>query len=300
MSKTGLLELNAVVAVAATRNFRVAASELGLSPSALSHAVAALEARMGVRLFHRTTRSVSPTAAGEEFLGRIRPALKEIAAAMEAANQFRHTPAGVLRINTSEGGVRGLLMPVIVEFTRRFPDMRIDIVTEGRLVDIIADGFDAGIRLAETVPQDMIAVPLTEEECFAVVASPGYFEMHAHPTTPMDLLAHDCIRLRLPSGLVYRWEFEKRGEEIRLDVTGPLTLQATDLIIEAALAGAGIAYVTLRNAAPYLADGRLVRVLADWTPPFPGLRLYYSGHRHVPAGLRAFIDLMREMKIRAQ
>lgn len=294
MNRAGLLELNAVVAVAAARNFRAAAVELGMSPSALSHAVAALEARIGVRLFNRTTRSVALTEAGADFLARIRPALKDISAAMEAVNQFRATPTGTLRINTSEGAATRLLMPIVLEFRARFPDMHVDIVTEGRMVDIIADGFDAGIRLAEAVPQDMIAVALTEEESFAVVGAPSYFARHAKPLTPADLLSHQCIRLRLPSGTIYRWEFEKRGEEIRLDVAGALTLQSHELTYEAALAGAGLAYVNMRQAAPYIEAGKFIRVLEDWTPSFPGLRLYYSSHRHVPAGLGAFIDLVRE------
>lgn len=295
MQKAGLLELNAVVAVAASKNFRAAAAELGMSASALSHAVAALEARMGVRLFNRTTRSVSLTEAGEQFLGRIGPALKEIAEAMEAANEFQAAPSGTLRINTSEGGARALLIPIVLEFLRRFPDVHVDVVSEGRMVDIVADGFDVGIRLIETVPQDMIAIPLRAEERFFVVGSPGYFERHGRPLVPADLSHHACLRMRLPSGAVYRWEFERHGEEIRLDVRGPMTLQSTDLMLEAALGGAGLAYMTARNVGPDLAAGRLVSVLEDWTPPFPGLCLYYSGHRHVPAALRAFVDVAKEM-----
>ena len=294
MSKAGLLELNAVAAVAAAKNFRAAAAELGMSASALSHAVAALEARMGVRLFNRTTRSVSLTEAGERFLEKVGPALKDIAAAMEAANQFRATPSGTLRINTSEGGARRLLIPIVLEFLRRFPDVHVDIVSEGRMVDVVADGFDAGIRLIETVPQDMIAIPLRAEERFFVVGAPAYFEKHGRPAAPTDLLNHACLRLRLPSGAVYRWEFERHSEEIRLDVKGPMTLQSMDLMLEAAVGGAGLAYMTEQNVAEELAAGRLETVLEDWTPPFPGLCVYYSGHRHVPPALRAFIDVARE------
>lgn len=295
MQKTGLIELNAVVAVAAARNFRAAAAELGMSTSALSHAVAALENRIGVRLFNRTTRSVSLTEAGEQFLGKIGPALKDISAAMEAATQARATPAGTLRINTSEGGARRILIPIVLEYVRRFPDVHVDIVSDGRMIDIVADSFDVGIRLIETVPQDMIAVPLKAEERFFVVGAPSYFEKHGRPQTPNDLLRHACLRLRLPSGTVYRWEFERHGEEIRLDVKGPMTLQSMDLMLEAAVGGAGLAYMTRQNVEVDLAAGRLTTVLEDWTPPFPGLCLYYSGHRHVPATLRAFLDVAREM-----
>ncbi|WP_374369282.1 LysR family transcriptional regulator [Dongia sp.] len=293
MQKSGLLELNAVVAVADHRNFRAAAAALGLSPSALSHAVAALEGRLGVRLFNRTTRSVSLTEAGERFLARLRPALRDIDAAMDAVNQFRDTPTGTLRLNTSEGAARQILEPVILAFMRDYPDMQVDLVTEGRFVDIVAEGFDAGIRLAEAVPQDMIAVPIGPDQCFAVTASPGYFADHPRPRTPGDLLGHECIRMRKASGGLYHWEFEKHGEEMTLDVKGKLTLDNHHLIRAACLAGAGIAYLNEPFAAADIKAGRLVRVLADWTPPFPGLCLYYPGHRHVPAGLRAFIDLAR-------
>ncbi|MDL2399143.1 LysR family transcriptional regulator [Rhizobium mayense] len=293
--KTGLVELNAVAAVAAARNFRVAARELGMSASALSHAIATLEARMGVKLFNRTTRSVSLTEAGEEFLSRVGPALREISDAMEAVNQFRATPTGTLRINTAEGAARGLLMPFVLEFHRRFPDVHVDIVTEGKMIDIVADGFDAGIRIAETVPQDMVAVMLKAEERLIVTAARSYIEKRGRPETPQDLLAHDCIRLRLPSGTVYRWEFERHGQEIRLDVQGPMTLQSAELMLEAVLGGAGIGYMTERTAALGLAEGKLVHLLEDWTPPFPGICLYYPRHRHVPAGLKAFVGVIREM-----
>lgn len=296
MNRAGLFELNAVVAVSTHRSFRAAAVELGMSPSALSHAIAALEQRMGVRLFNRTTRSVSLSEAGEVFLTRIRPALRDISAAMDSVNQFRDTPTGTLRINTAEGAARQILQPVIFAFLRQYPDMQLDLVTDGRLIDIVAEGFDAGIRLAETVPQDMISIPCGPDQRFAVVATPAYFEAHGRPKTPADLTSHACIRRRFHSGAIFRWEFEKRGAEMVIDVSGPLTLDSDNLMIEAALQGLGVAYLTEWNVAPHLANRRLERVLLDWTPPFPGMRLYYSGHRHVPAGLRAFIDLTRRAK----
>ncbi|MDM0008138.1 LysR family transcriptional regulator [Variovorax sp. J22G73] len=295
MKRNGLSELDGVVAVAAHRSFRKAAAELGVSPSALSQSVAGLEAQMGVRLFHRTTRSVALTQAGEDFLDRVRPALRQLAAAMDATNAFRGKPVGTLRINTSEGAARLVLVPVVGEFLRRYPDMAVELVTEGRLVDIVKAGFDAGIRFTENVPQDMIAVACSPPLRHAVVASPAYFEGRSRPAHPDDLAAHSCIRARLAAGALYRWEFERNGEVFEVEVPGALTLDNQTLIVRAAVNGLGIGYVPDWAVADHLASGRLVRVLQDWTPPSPGLSLYYSGHRHVPAGLRAFVDLVREL-----
>lgn len=299
MKRPGLFELNAVVAVATHRNFRAAAAELDMSPSALSHAIGTLEKRLGVRLFNRTTRSVSLSEAGEQFLARVRPALREISEAMEAANEFRDTPAGLLRINASDGAGAQFFVPVVLEFLRRYPDMQLDLVTDGRFVDIVAEGFDAGVRLAEAVPQDMIAIPCGPEISFAVVGSPAYFEGREIPGVPGDLLGHECVRVRLPSGMLMRWEFERHGEEMLVDVRGALTLNSHNLLVEAALGGAGLIWTSEWAVAEHLAAGRLVRVLEDWTPSYPGLCLYYPGRRHVPAGLRAFIALIREFNTRA-
>lgn len=295
MQKSGLMELNAVVAVSTHRSFRRAAAELGLSPSALSHAIAALEQRLGVRLFHRTTRSVSLSEAGEQFLMRVQPALREISAAMEAVGEFRDTPAGTLRLNTSEGAAQMVLTPIVLEYLKRYPDMRVDIVTDRSLVDIVAGGFDAGIRLAESVPQDMIAIPITPPLRFAVVGAPLYFANRKKPKVPADLIGHNCIRVRFPSGTVYKWEFEKRGDVQSIDVSGSLTLDSHHLMLEAALQGAGIAWTNEFAASAHLESGSLVRVLKDWTPEYPGLSLYYPANRYMPAGLRAFINLVREI-----
>ncbi|MDR6290450.1 MULTISPECIES: LysR family transcriptional regulator [Inquilinus] len=295
MHRSGLVELEAVVAVARRGNFRAAAADLGMSSSALSHAVRGLEARLGVRLFNRTTRSVSLSAAGEQFVAGVAPALSDIRGAMEAVNRHRDTPAGTLRLNTSAGAARRILTPIILEYLRRYPEMKVDLVTEGRLIDIVVDGFDAGIRMAETVPGDMIAVPVGGALRFAVVAAPAYFADRPRPQTPGDLMAHRCIRARMPSGVIYRWEFERRGEALALDVPGPIILDEPTLMIEAALAGLGVAYLSEWSVLADIAAGRLVRVLEDWTPSFAGLALYYPGRRHVPAGLRAFIDLVREV-----
>jgi len=296
MRSSGLVELDAVLAVARHRNFRAAAIELGLSRSALSHAVAALEQRLGIRLFNRTTRSVALTEAGAEFVARVAPALGDIRDAMAMAASQRATPAGTLRLNTSVGAARQVMTPVILEYLSRYPQMQIDIVTEGRLVDIVVAGFDAGIRLADAVPQDMVAVPLGPDQRFAVVGSPAYFETHPRPRSPHDLPAHRCIRSRLPGGGIYRWEFERHGEAIAIDGEGPLTLDEPNLMLEAARAGLGLAYLTEWNVAADLAAGRLVRVLEDWTPRFPGLCLYYPRGRHLSTGLRALVDLIREQR----
>jgi DNA-binding transcriptional LysR family regulator len=288
-------EYEAIVCLARTSNFRAAAADLGMSPSALSHAVAAVEARLGIRLFNRTTRSVSLTEAGEQFVARIAPALADIRNAVEEVNVHRETPMGTLRINTSVGASHQF-MPTVLEFMRRYPDMKVDITTENRLVDIVAGGFDAGIRLAEYLPQDMISVPLGDEQRMVVVASPDYFARHGVPQSPGDLLKHRCIRMRMPSGNVWAWEFERRGELVKIDVDGSLTLDEPENMIRAALAGVGVAFMNEWTIVDHIADGRLVRAMDEWTPPFPGLCLYYPGRRHVPAGLRAMIDLIRERR----
>jgi DNA-binding transcriptional LysR family regulator len=294
MIDTGLFELNAVAAISTHRSFRAAATELGISPSALSHAIAGLEKRLGVRLINRTTRSVSLSEAGARFLARVSPALREIAGAMEDVNEFRATPTGTLRINTKERAAHQILRPVVAKFLRRYPDMQVELTMEARLIDIVAEGFDAGIRLAEAIPQDMVAVPCGPDSRFIVVGAQAYFERAPVPRSPSDLLAHDCIRRRMPGGTLYRWEFSRRGEEIALDVPGRLTLDNDSLMVEAALEGLGLAFVSDFWVADHLAAGSLRAVLEDWTPPFPGLRLYYPPHRHITAGLRAFVDLIRE------
>jgi DNA-binding transcriptional LysR family regulator len=296
MSRGRLIELEAAVAVARRRSFRAAAAELGLSSTALSQAIAELEARLGVRLFNRTTRSVSPTPAGEQFVAEIAPALTAIRDAADAVNQHRSTPAGVLRLNTTLGAARRILRPIVFEYLNRYPEMSVDIVTEGKLIDIVREGFDAGFRLAEQVPADMISVPLGRDERLIIVGSPAYLAERALPTMPLDLAEHDCIRMRLSGGMVYRWEFEKDGEQLLVDASGRLTLDDSSLIRDAALAGCGLAYMSAWDVADDLHDGRLVQLLAEWTPPFPGVCLYYPGRRHVPAGLRAFIDLIRERR----
>ncbi|MCB8882107.1 LysR family transcriptional regulator [Acidisoma cellulosilytica] len=293
MVKASLFELEAVTAVARTGGFRSAAQSLEMSASALSHAVASLEARLGVRLFNRTTRSVALSAAGEQFVADVAPALAAIGSAIETIGERNAEPSGTLRLNTSAGAARMLLVPLILDYIRRYPGMEVEIVTEGALVDVIGQGFDAGIRLAEAVPPDMISIPIQPLLYSAVVGAPSYFEKRNRPTVPSDLLQHTCIRARMASGRLYRWEFERRGENLLIDVPGRLTLDESSLMLEAAIAGAGLAYLSEYAVAAHVAAGRLVKVLEDWIPPYPGLCLYFAGRRHIPAKLRALIDLIR-------
>jgi DNA-binding transcriptional LysR family regulator len=288
------LELEAVVAVARHGGFRVAARELDMSSSALSHAVAALEARLGVRLFNRTTRSVALSAEGEQFVGEIAPALAAIRTAMERIDEHRAEPAGNLRLNLPLGAGRMVLSPLISEYMRRYPRVAVDMVTEGAMVDIVGQGFDAGVRLDEFVPPDMIAVPITRPVRSIVVGSPAYFAGRKLPRTPADLAEHRCIRRRTGRGTIYRWEFEKRGEAIAIDVPGQLTLDDSDLMLVAALAGEGLAFLSDIAAAKSIEAGLLLPVLEDWSPEYPGLCLYYPSRRNIPARLRAFIDLIRQ------
>ncbi len=295
MRSSGLVELDGVVAVARRRSFRAAAAELGVSRTALSSAVASLEGRLGVRLFHRTTRSVSLTEAGEQFIAAIGPALATIQSAMENVNTHRATPAGTLRINSSLGAAHQVLRPIVFEYLRRYPEMKVDIVTEERLVDIVSAGFDAGIRASGSVPRDMIAVPLGMPIRFAIVGSPKLFRDGTVPKQPADLTAFPCICVRESSGAVYRWELSRRGKRVSVDVGGRLMLDAPTLIRDAALDGVGLAYLAEWSVAEDVRAGRLVRVLEEWSPDAGGLVLYYPGHRHVPAGLRAFVDVIRDV-----
>ena len=290
MHKSGLTELEAVLAVARRGSFRGAAIDLGMSTSALSNAVAGLEARVGVRLFNRTTRSVALSEAGERFVAEVAPALTQIRDAMEAANDHAATPRGTLRINTS-GGAALMVAPIVHEYVRRHPEMH---------VDIVAAGYDAGIRVAENVPRDMVSVPMGPDLGMAVVGSPEYFRRRPVPRTPADLAAHACVRTRLPSGTLCRWEFQKKGKAVAIDVEGPLTLDDMPCTRAAALAGVALAWVSDQSVRADLERGDLLRVLADWTPSSPGLCLYYPSRRHAPAALRAFVELIREMNPRGK
>lgn len=293
MYRPSLNDLAAFAAVAEHRSFRKAAENLGLSRSAVSHTLIALEQNLGIRLLNRTTRSVSLTSAGADLLARMSPVLENFDKALESLAEARGVPSGVLRINANKGAARLLLTAIIPQFLTAYPEIEVDLVSEGRLVDIVEQGFDAGIRLGEAVPQDMVAIRIGGDIRFVAVASPDYLKGRPSLTTPDDLREHTCIRQRLPSGKRYRWEFARHGQEIVVDVPGMLTLDDSDLIVEAALDGMGIAYVPESFAKMFLASGRLIMVLEDWCPPIPGLMLYYPRNRHVPAPLRAFIDMLK-------
>ncbi|ASV84084.1 lysR substrate binding domain protein [Ochrobactrum quorumnocens] len=295
MYRAALIDLQAVIAVVRRGSFRAAAIDLGLSSTAFSHTIAKLEAGLGVRLFNRTTRSVSLTDAGRTFVRQIAPALQDIGDAMEAVRAQRQTPSGLLRINAAITAAREILSPLLLEFLARYPDMEIDLVTEGRLVDIVADGFDLGVRTANLVPSDMIAVSLGWPQRYAVVGSPAYFATRPIPQTPADLYAHRCARVRLPNGALFRWQFEKQGESLQVDVRGPITLDEGTLSRQVALSGLGLIYIHEYSVLPDIDAGRLIRVLEDWTLPLPGLCIYYPGRRNLSAGMRAFIALVREL-----
>ncbi|MEN3950491.1 LysR family transcriptional regulator [Iodidimonas sp. SYSU 1G8] len=295
MSRHGLIDLDAVLAIARRGSFRAAALELGLSTTALSNVIGKLEQQLGVRLFNRTTRSVSLTDAGRDFVARIGPALHDIHEAMNAARSQQETPSGTLRINAFPTAAREIISPLVLRFLRLYPRVHVDLVTEGRLVDIVADGFDFGVRSADLVPSDMIALPLGPPRRNAVVAAPAYFQAHERPRVPPDLLGHACIRIRLPNGALYRWQFEKDGQPVQVDVTGRITLDEASLARIAVLDGMGIGFFMESDVREDIAAGRLERVLTDWTPPLAPLSLYYPGRRHPSAAFKTFIALAREM-----
>ncbi len=289
----GLKGLEAVLAIARRGSFRAAALDLGMSTTALSHTIGRLESGLGVRLFNRTTRSVSLSDAGRDFVERVGPALAEIRGAMDSARSQRETPSGLLRINASVQAGREIA-PVVLEFLRRYPEMQVDLVTEGRLVDIVAEGFDLGIRPTDLVPRDMIALPLGKPQRYAVVASPLWLAANPAPATPVDLPTQDCIRVRLPNGALFRWPFERAGEQVLVEAKGRLTLDEAAIARAAVLDGAGIGFFIEQDVADDIAAGRLIRLLADWTPPRPGFSLYYPGRRNPSAGFAAFLAMVRE------
>jgi len=293
MTKHGLIAFDAVMAIARRGSFRAAALELGLSTTSLSNLIGKLERELGVRLFNRTTRSVSLTDAGRNFVDQAGPALASLHEAITAARGQQETPSGTLRINAFPTAAREVLKPLVLTFLQAHPQVHIDIVTEGRIVDIVAEGFDCGIRSAELVPSDMIAVPVGPQRRIAVAASPAYLAAHGSPRVPPDLLRHACLRIRLPNGALHRWQFAKDGEAVAIDIAGPITLDEASLARSAALAGIGIGYFMESDIREDLEGGRLVRLLEDWTPPLSRLCLYYPNRRNASAAFRAFIAMAR-------
>jgi DNA-binding transcriptional LysR family regulator len=294
MRREDLADLTAFLAVAEERSFTRAAAKLGTSQSALSHVVRRLEERLGVRLLTRTTRSVAATEAGERLMETLRPALDEIEMRLDALSELRDKPAGNIRITTSESAAETILWPVLSRLLPDYPDIRVELTLEQALTDIVAERFDAGVRLGEQVEKDMIAVRIGPDLRMAVVGAPGYLERCAAPETPHDLAHHDCINLRFATaGGFYAWEFEKGGRELRVRVEGRLAFNHPRLIMTAAMAGFGLACVPQDYAVAPLADGRLVRVLEDWCPPFPGYHLYYPSRRQQSPAFALLVEALR-------
>jgi len=291
-----MTELEVVLAVARRSSFRGAAQELGMSTTAVSSAVAGLEARLKVRLFNRSTRSVALTDIGQRYVERIAPALAQIKSAGEEASVGPDEPSGTLRINAPHGGAYLLLEPLFKQYAQRYPDVRIDIVSESGMVDIVAGGFDAGIRLGESVPQDMIAVKLSDDIRMLVVATPEYLERQGVPEHPQDLLSHQSIGMRMAHGGLYQWELERNGEKLQMNLPVRFIFNEMLAIKQAVVLGLGIGFISEWFIQEELASGALVPVLVPWCPSFGGLRLYYSGHRFVPPRLRALVDLAHALR----
>lgn len=296
MNRADLPHLAVLAAVARNRGFRGAGRELGIAPSAVSHAVSLLESRLGVRLLARSTRSVAPTEAGAQLLERLLPAMSEIALALEVAAASRDEPAGNLRLTVPRTAAHLVLAPKLGAFAAAYPEIVLEIVIDDRFADVVAGGFDAGIRLGESLQRDMIAVRIGPRMRGVAVAAPSYFAGRGIPLTPHDLSGHRCIRFRFESGVIYRWEFEKDGLVIEPQVTGPLILGDDRLVLQAALDGAGIAFLFDDYVRDGLGQGRLVSVLEDWCPPFDGFYVYYPSRRQMRPALRAFVDFFRADK----
>ncbi|HJH21681.1 MAG TPA: LysR family transcriptional regulator [Pseudomonas lactis] len=289
-------DLSVFLSIAQHLNLSRAAVDLGLTPSALSHSLRALENRLGVRLFNRTTRSVALTEAGERLYLRLRPAFRDIEDALEDLNSFRDKPSGSLRITAGRQACELVLLPIISQFLQLYPDIRLELVESDAFVDVVAGGFDAGVRFGNRLEADMVSLAIGPNMRSVVVGAPSFFERHAEPQKPEDLRSIPCIRHRFPSGSIYHWEFERGGIAQEIEVSGPLTLGDVSLMLGPAIDGLGLAYVFEDMVTEYLADGRLKQVLADWCPYYPGLHLYYPGRRHTPAPLKAFIEFTRSTR----
>lgn len=294
MARQNITDLLALRAVARERSFTRAAAQMGVSPSALSHTIRGLEERLGVRLLTRTTRSVAPTQAGERLLGSIGPHFDEIEAALGALNALRDKPAGLIRITTGIDAARTILWPALAKLLPAYPEVQAEISVNPGFVDIVAERFDAGVRLGETVAQDMVAVRIGPDMRMAAVGAPSYFAARRPPKTPHELAAHNCINLRFPTlGGLYAWEFEKGGRALNVRVEGQLIVNEVSLARQAALDGCGIAYLPDDSVRSEIEAGRLTRVLGDWSPPFPGYHLYYPSRRQQSPAFALLVEALR-------
>ena len=294
MSRGAFNDVLAFLAVAKERSFTKAAAKLGVSQSALSHTVRELEARLGLRLLARTTRSVAPTEAGERLLNAVGPRFDEIDAELAALSELREKPAGAIRITAGEQAAESILWPAVAKLLPDYPDLRIEIVVDQGLTDIVAERYDAGVRLGEQVARDMIAVRIGPDMRMAVVGAPSYFANRPKPRTPQELTEHNCINLRLPTyGGLYAWEFEKGGRELKVRVEGQLVFNTVGLRLKAVLAGLGLAYLPEEQAHAQLESGELIRALADWCPPFSGYHLYYPSRRQPAPAFALLVDALR-------
>src|SRR5271168_4472293 len=294
MPRHDLNDLLAFSAVARERSFTKAAAKLGVSQSALSHTIRRLEERLGLRLLMRSTRSVAPTQAGERLYHSVGPRFAEIEAEVASLSELRDKPAGTIRITTGEHAAEAILWPALAEFLPRYPDIKVELIVDYGLTDIVAERYDAGVRLGEQVAKDMIAVRIGPDFRMAVVGAPSYFERRSKPKRPQDLTAHDCINIRLPTyGGIYAWEFEKRGRELKVRVDGQWVFNSTALRLNAVLAGFGLAYLPDDQVQSHLAKGRLIRVLEDWCAPFPGYHLYYPSRRQPTPAFALLVDALR-------
>lgn len=293
MVRDELSVMSAFLAVADEKSFTKAAKRLGVTQSAISHAIRGLEEQVGVRLLARTTRNVAPTEAGEQLLAELRPALTGIRGALDKIGGLRDTPRGRLRLLIPRLAAMHVLGPKLAQFARGYPDVVLDVSTDESRVDLVAAGFDAGVQYGEFIQRDMIAVRVTADHRPAIVASPAYFSEHAAPMVPHDLLQHRCINYRHGSGDVYRWELDKGDQSVAVAVNGPLITNDIGLLTRAALDGVGLAFMSDEQARPHLASGALVRVLEDWCPPFPGFFLYYPSRKQQPAALGVLIETLR-------
>lgn len=294
MARENLNDLSAFVAVAQAHSFTKAAARLGISPSALSHAMRGLEERLGVRLLARTTRSVAPTEAGERLLTVVLPHLQGIESELSALNLLRDIPAGTIRLTASEHAAYTVIYPVLARLAADYPEIKIEVNVDNMLADLVAGRFDAGIRLGEHVERDMVAVRIAPDMRMAIVGTPAYFERHPRPETPQDLTQHECIGIRLPThGGLLPWEFDKDGRSVTVRVEGQLIFNTMSLALRAVLDGLGLGYCLDDMAAEAIADGRLIRVLEDWCEPFPGYHIYYPSRRLLSPALRLLIDALR-------